>query len=78
MSRTIEQLKKRAEKLAEQNGGNAVLVCIPDNGRNPTLGIGRQGSVIVYDKDHPAESFMSPAEQRNSVCVNIDEEDSGL
>jgi hypothetical protein len=62
----VEKFIKRIETLEEQHEEeeeNRVLALIPDNGRGPT-GTGRHGNVIVYDEQHPAESFMRSEERR--------------
>lgn len=64
---TIDQIKQKIGELEEhheQEIDSGVLICIPDNGRDPAAGPGRHGNIIVYDKGHPPESFMTPEERR--------------
>ncbi len=80
MNTSIDQLKKRVDNLtdiSETDASTKVLVIIPDNGRLPGA-IGRTGNTIVYDSEHPAESFMTPEERRASTRFNIDPEDRNL
>jgi len=73
MAISIEGLKKRVDAIAEVTArNNGALICLPDNGRD-SFGIGRNGSIIIYDNEHPPESFMSP-EERGSTQITIDEE----
>ncbi len=63
---SIDRFVKRVEKLEEQHEpetDNGILVCIPDNCRGPAPMHGRRGNVIIYDKDHPVELFMTPEER---------------
>ncbi len=73
---TLEQLKKRAERLARPEDRDKFLVCIPDNGRG-SQGVGRWGNIIIYDETHPLESFMGP-EERDLIRVHLDAEDKDL
>lgn len=65
---TIDQIKRKLGLLEERHEkeaeGDKVLYALPDNGRAPGIGPGRYGNMILYDKDHPAELFMTPEEQR--------------
>lgn len=66
---TIDQIKRKIaglEEHHEQETGSGALICLPDNGRNPAAGPGRHGNIIVYDKDHPAVSFMTPDEREET------------
>jgi hypothetical protein len=73
---TIDQIKRKVGALEEQHeveeGGDKVLLLIPDNGRAPGTGPGRYGNMILYDKDHPAESFMTIPEH-NATHIRSDE-----